>query len=98
MVQTKSQSTAGSADTETALERFCDREGLRRLSLIQQILFQQMRRSEINQLEEVCRDRALRLLLCRLDKFITTVDDTVTAKTKRAAGVRPEGEEGSDDA
>ncbi|HTW88538.1 MAG TPA: hypothetical protein VMD75_11080 [Candidatus Binataceae bacterium] len=77
MDHTSPQSQTRNASTETVLERLYDREGLRRLSIIQRNLFQKLRRSEIDQLKVLRDDRERELKLRRLDNLMTVIDKVV---------------------
>src|SRR5208283_779108 len=49
---------------KTALERLCDRESLRTLSLVQGMIFEELCQSETRHLETIWRNYALRKLIC----------------------------------
>lgn len=89
------QSQTRKAGTETVLERLYDREGLRRLSLIQRILFQKLRRSEINQLKALHDDRVRGSQLKFVDNLMTLSGDVGQAEPDRA-DAESDSERGSD--
>ena len=84
---------------KTALERLCDRESLRTLSLVQGMIFEELCQSETRHLETIWRNYALRKLICYYDQLLTSFEDAISRRDKRnsAADVRPDGRGGSDD-
>src|SRR5258708_1615344 len=93
------QMNGKNAGGETALERLCDRESLRTLSIALRMMLENMRWSETRQLK-ILEDNARRKLIYFFDQLLTIADDiTKRAEQKRSlADVCPGGSGDSDDA
>jgi len=92
MNHTERPSNPENAGTDTALERLRDRESIRTLSLVQTMIFEEIRRSGTSRLETIRRDYARRELLYIFDQMLTFADDYVCRKAQKdsAADAAPD--------
>lgn len=91
MSDTTRQSNANNIG-ETALERLCDQESVRTLSLVQRMILEEMHRSDTRDLMVIWKDSAWWKLIYYFDQLLTLAEDVESRRAQKdsAADVRPD--------
>lgn len=82
MNHTERPSNPENAGTDTALERLRDRESIRTLSLVQTMIFEEIRRSGTSRLEKIRNEYARQNFLYVFDQMLTFADDLESRKAQ----------------